>query len=251
MKEETTLLLDGDIIAYKFALACQETIRWGDGLETTRIIEDEEKIKLSMVHYIQELEQKLGATRSIACISHEDNFRKHILPTYKANRSNIKKPLLLNVFKDYLSNAYTGYKRPKLEADDVMGILSTSNIIKGKKIIVSEDKDMQSIPGLLYNPRKDDKPRLISTHQADSYHLLQTLTGDPVDGYTGCKGIGKVKADKYLGELNEWFTVKWVYQMKGFTEEDALVQARVARICRYEDYDFDKKEVILWTPKVI
>ena len=32
------------------------------------------------------------------------------------------------------------------------------------------------------------------------------------------------------------------------TEEDALVNARLARILTTEDYDYGKKEPILWTP---
>jgi DNA polymerase-1 len=40
------------------------------------------------------------------------------------------------------------------------------------------------------------------------------------------------------------------FESKGLTEEDALVQARVARICRASDYDFKTKEVKLWNPPV-
>lgn len=32
----------------------------------------------------------------------------------------------------------------------------------------------------------------------------------------------------------------------GMTKEDALLNARMARILRAEDYDFKKKEVKLW-----
>ena len=32
------------------------------------------------------------------------------------------------------------------------------------------------------------------------------------------------------------------------TEQDALVNARLARILTTQDYDHEKKEVILWTP---
>ena len=32
------------------------------------------------------------------------------------------------------------------------------------------------------------------------------------------------------------------------TEEDALVNARLARILTVDDYDSEKKEPILWTP---
>ena len=38
------------------------------------------------------------------------------------------------------------------------------------------------------------------------------------------------------------------YEKAGKTEEDALQMARVARICRFEDYDFKNNMVILWGP---
>ena len=38
------------------------------------------------------------------------------------------------------------------------------------------------------------------------------------------------------------------YEKAGFGEEEALTQARVARICRAEDYDLETKKVILWEP---
>jgi DNA polymerase-1 len=45
-----------------------------------------------------------------------------------------------------------------------------------------------------------------------------------------------------------WAAVVSHYEAAGLTEEDALVQARVARILHRSDYDMDKKEPILWTP---
>ncbi len=78
-----------------------------------------------------------------------------------------------------------------------MGILSTHPTkIQGKKIIVSEDKDMRTIPGWLYNPgpNKDIEPKYINEFEADRYHLYQTITGDSTDGYKGCPGAGPIRA---------------------------------------------------------
>ena len=38
------------------------------------------------------------------------------------------------------------------------------------------------------------------------------------------------------------------FEEKDMTEEDALVNARRARILTVDDYDSEKKEPILWTP---
>ena len=62
--------------------------------------------------------------------------------------------------------------------------------------------------------------------------LEQTLIGDRVDGYEGCKGIGDKTARKILGEIGEnpiyvmWQSVIDAYKSKGYTEEDALRNAK-------------------------
>lgn len=227
--------------------------------------------------------EKLKADELIICLScpHEENFRLKVLPSYKGNRDYSNRPALLGPIKEYLAEAYKTYARPTLEADDVMGILSTHpKLIPGKKIIVSEDKDMKTIPGWLWNPAKDSKPRLIEQLEADWRHLYQTLIGDSTDGYKGCPGVGKDTAFEVLGDGSfavgqvayehtfksgprkgtvevryrkermdsRWEAIVSWFARAGLSEEDALIQARVARICRASDYDFKNKEVRLWQP---
>ena len=43
-----------------------------------------------------------------------------------------------------------------------------------------------------------------------------------------------------------WQAVINTYKSKGYTEDGALLNARMARILRAEDYDFKNKEVKLW-----
>ena len=161
--------------------------------------------------------------------------------------------------KQYLLDNYTSYVRPYLEADDVMGILATSDdVIQGKKIIVSADKDMRTIPTTVWSPMwKDSKgyprePIEVSPLDADRFHMWQTLTGDPVDGYGGCPGLGKSSpyADEVLGaDHNElWDIVLEGYASKGYTEDDAIHQARLANILRATDYNYKLREPRLWQP---
>jgi DNA polymerase-1 len=106
--------------------------------------------------------------------------------------------------KEYLAQEYPSFIRPRLEADDCMGILATNSKLLGSSyegdqiIMCSEDKDMRTIPGFLYNP---NQPQLgvisISEEDANRFHMWQTLTGDQTDGYPGCPGIGP-KSD-YVG----------------------------------------------------
>jgi DNA polymerase-1 len=249
-----TLLIDGDIDAYQIASKCETKIDWGDGVETKSA--DSEEAKRQIDDRYKALKKMLGADRMIVCLSDSQNFRKDILPTYKANRKNVIKPALLAELRKYLHEAYEVFQRPYLEADDVMGILGTmgdNDLISGERIICSIDKDMRSVPGLLFNPGHPDKGTIeISLEEADYFHMAQTLTGDPTDGYGGCPGVGKAKVGKALTKKHpdqtHWELVVRQYVSKGLAEADALVQAQVARICRAEDYDFTNKRPIPWHP---
>lgn len=255
-KAQVTLLLDSDVIAYAAAAAHQKNRKW-DSETTSVTLGEQADANATAEKVIEEYREKLKATDVIVCLScaSADGFRRAIFPPYKAQRG--EKPLLLAGVKDWMRETYPCYERPTLEADDIMGILSTHpTLVPGKKIIVSIDKDMESIPGFLFNPQKDKDYRFISEAQADHKHLMQTLTGDTTDNYPGCPGIGKAKAERILVWAENdlrigatlWGRVVDAYESKGLTEEDALLQARVARICRHTDYDFKRKEVILWTP---
>ena len=97
-----------------------------------------------------------------------------------------RKPLALPAIREWMRTEFRTFHRPSLEGDDVMGILATSDkIIRGEKVIVSIDKDMKTIPGLVFNPSRDNEPRGVSVGEANYWHLFQALTGDQVDGYAG------------------------------------------------------------------
>jgi DNA polymerase-1 len=255
--KDHSLLLDSDIIAFKFASTAEARYDFdGDG-DITQVVEDISVVKDAVDDEIDKYMATLKGTRPIVCLSCDsaDNFRKDFLPSYKENRKGVLKPLHLMAAKLHMVAKYESFQRPRLEADDVMGILSTHHqFITGRKTIVSEDKDMGTIPGWWYNPRKAEL-KCVGRTQADRYHMYQTLTGDSTDNYKGAPGIGPVKADKILeGPSCRW----WVDVVETFkvrlnstyevAEAAALVQARCARILRATDYNYTNKEVIPWTP---
>ena len=59
-----------------------------------------------------------------------------------------------------------------------------------------------------------------------------------------------VTARRLLDEDCSWKTVVSAFEKQGLSENDALTQARVARILRAEDYNFKTHKPILWTPKL-
>jgi DNA polymerase-1 len=242
--QRVTLLIDGDVVAYKAAAAVETEIDWGEDLWTLHSNLDE--AKSVVINQIAGWAERLDAVGVVVSFSDSHNFRKDIYPLYKSNRKGKRKPVAYKPLVQWMSETWATYVRPGLEGDDVLGILSTSEvIIKGTKIIISVDKDFKTIPGYFFNPDKDTQPVFITRETADYMHLYQTLTGDATDGYPGLPGCGPKGAEKVL-EDPTWAAVVEAYEKKGLTEDDALIQARCARILRAEDYDFKKKEVKLW-----
>ncbi len=243
-----TILVDGDLVAFRIAAAMERPIDWGDGLHTLHANVDDAKHRIDET--IESYKRATDADWVVVALSDPSKkyFRHSLFPNYKASRAGNRSPLCLPELKGHLAATYKTFIRPGLEADDVLGILQTSSkIIEGSTIIASQDKDMQTLPGLLYNPG-DDTKRYISVEEADRFHLYQTLVGDTVDGFPGCPGVGPVKAQALLDKAPTWAAVVKAFTKAGKTEEEALLQARLARILRNTDYDFKKKEPILWSP---
>lgn len=249
-KRAVTLLIDADVLAYMAANGEQRVYDWGDG-EIDAAMGTLEEGVAHVLRAAEHLKEKLHADKYVLCLTHPEQFRKKLLPTYKANRAN--KPVLVDPIRDFLVEHHAAIRRPGLEGDDVMGIYATHpTLIKGDKVIVSVDKDMRQIPGSLYDPWKDVHS-VINEWEADYLHFMQTLTGDQTDNYKGIPDVGPVGAAKILADCDApegfWPAIVKAYEARGLTEADALVQARVARICRHTDFNFKTKEPILWQPK--
>ena len=247
------LLFDADMLAFEITAICEVETDWGDDVWTLH--SDANQCREMFDVYIQDVVGKIlrkvdyeGRYNIIMCLSDDDNFRKEILPTYKLNRVGKRKPLAYKALIKHIKDKYDVRQLKKLEADDVIGLLATKSGHKVKPIIVSCDKDFNSIPDvLLYNHRKDTITET-TNEGADFYHLYQTLVGDQADNYTGCPTIGDKRATSLLEGEPTWDTVVKAFEKQGLTEEDALLQARVARILRDGEYDYNKEEVVLWKP---
>jgi DNA polymerase-1 len=248
----TTLLIDGDIILYRAAAVNQMAIAWDEG-DTKEVYEgDLDSAIRDVRNTIGSLLVRLNASDLIICLSHKENWRYSVYPKYKSNRANFQRPALLDRLREWVREYYICETMTNLEADDVMGILATHpELVYGDKIVVSHDKDLRQIPGWLYNPDTDDLPWEITKEMGYWFHMFQTLAGDVADGYPGCPRVGKKTAIKLLKDVDPseyWSIVVDSYEKKGLTEEDALVQARVSRICQHEDYNLWSHKVNLWSP---
>ena len=160
------LLLDGDIVAYTAAVSAETPVNWGDGLWTLHAYEQDviAKIEDSIVGITSELE----FDKIQVALSDINNFRKDVDPQYKANRQNIRRPMLLQFAKDYLFEKYDGLIYPNLEADDVLGIELTSD---PDCVIWSTDKDLKTITGVHL---VDGELTHIESQVSDYWFLYQT-----------------------------------------------------------------------------
>ena len=235
------LLIDADFIVYKACAAAESEINFGDDviLVTSNFSDAYGATKRELT----KLENKFGSLSTlILFFSDSVNFRKKILPEYKGHR-NRKKPCGYKRVINALKKEYKVIIKPGLEADDSMGIYATKY---PGNIIASPDKDMRQIPGQLYN---FDETFTITPEEGAKWHLIQTCAGDQTDGYGGISGIGVKRAVSLFEEKGyAWKTVVNAFFEKGHTEEEALVNARLAKILTAKDYDFKKKRPILWSP---
>ena len=93
-----------------------------------------------------------------------------------------------------------------------------------------------------------DELLTITEAEADRNFLIQCLKGDPGDGIKGIPGVGDKKAETILGSRPSWGAVEQAYIKAGMTRDDAIQQARLVRILRWEDWFPEVNEVRLWTP---
>lgn len=237
------LLIDSDFLAYKAAQACEIGIDFG---EDVIIAQSQFSEVLRVFHNeLNKVTKAMMDDDFILYFSSTENFRKKIYPDYKGHRMK-RKPLGYKRLVNYCRKNHNFKLIEGLEADDTIGIEATRHA-NPSNIIVSPDKDLKQIPSVLWNLTDDVIE--ITKEEGDRWHLVQSLSGDPTDGYSGCPGIGVKRATELLDKNeNQWEAVCKAYRDRGLSDDDALLNARLAKILRNENYDHDRNQPILWNP---
>ena len=234
--------IDGDMLVYRSAFSNEIETRWNDDIHTLHT--DTHQAVAYVDDMIDSILNTINVENYYVAYTAPDNFRYELLPTYKSNRKTKRKPLGLPTIIQATQARHPTIIIDRLEADDVIGIMCTRN--PNTTIAVSGDKDFATLPITWYNfLNKETTTR--NEEEANFNHLVQTLTGDKVDGYEGIKGVGPVTAKKILDKDGaSWATVVDAYEKKGMHEYDALLSARMAYILRNQNYNNGK--VQLWLP---
>ena len=236
------LLIDADFTVYKCCAAAESEIDFGDDviIVTSKFSE----AYACVMREIKKIQRHFGSFDDIILFfSSPDNFRKKIQGDYKGHR-NRKKPCAYKRVINKLKTEFEVITMPTLEADDAMGIYATKY---PGNIIVSPDKDMKQIPGMLYN---FEESTLIKPEEGAKWHLVQSAAGDNTDGYAGIPGIGIKRATQMFEEKGwSWKTLVDAFKEKGLSKDIALMNARLAKILTTDDYDHEKGEPVLWNPQ--
>jgi DNA polymerase-1 len=314
-KLKVGLALDMDYLIFSAMSAAEEEQDWGEDVWT--LFCDHKKarsilfgtIKTIKADIAGQLKRKFKLTEDkyefvdLCILSGDDNWRKEVLETYKANRKGKRKPVGYGKFCNEIMANYEAtrtmedypatFKWHGVEGDDVCGILMTNPEIAGcdRVISVSCDKDFNTVPGYFFWLTQME---LIKNDEAtaDLHHFYQTLKGDTTDGYGGVNGVGEafggglwewLKNPEYFyqatkvmksgarkgeevsywtsetleeinasgsfeRELGLWDCMVSLAEKQGMTEQELIVQAQVARICRGSDFDMTTMKPILWLP---
>ena len=243
-----TLLIDADWLVYSSCCAAEQDTRWNEW---------QHQLTSDVRDCMNIFESRLDVFKNIAednhdvvmCFTSYPTFRHEIFPEYKMNRIGKRKPLALKHTIEIIKQEYECVSYPNLEGDDVLGLLATNGQYKNP-IIVSVDKDMKTIPCKLI---RDDEILHITEKKANRHWFEMSLAGDSGDNIYGIKGMGMVTASKTLADTPDttdalWSKVQETYTKKGYTIADAILNARLTRILRDGDYNFQTGEVKLWQP---
>jgi len=248
MKMPTTAILDGDMVAHRSAY----------------ITDDANELPMVMRQVIRSWTPP-GCTHVYIARSdsREANYRRDVWPEYKAHRDKIKMEDDQRARLDYAKELIAeddmhGKFVPTLEADDLMGIASSS----GTAVAVTLDKDLLSCPGWHYRPeysykgkggvkvKKEAELIYQPEWKADFMFYQQWLMGDMTDNYPGIKNMGPKKSERLLAKHRpqDWWAVALTeYEKAGYDLDYTLAMARVARILRVGEWS-PESGVALYDP---
>jgi DNA polymerase I len=264
-------LIDAELYLFRAAAASQYEEEWAPD-EWTYVCRHGEA-RAHFQDQMAEIKGRLPDHDLVLCFGDSASFRYSLWPTYKANRKTNRKPAGYGKLLEWAKESAEGrgwrvFKRvapplglgtmAEVEGDDMLGLAYAPG-----DVIVSEDKDMLSLPGLhlrgLGLLGGAGELVEVSQAEADRWFFTQTLTGDSADNYPGCSGIGAVKAAKILEGLKDpvvmWKHTLAAFIKAGHSEQFAITQARCARILRAGEYGWDavtgESGPILWTPPIL
>ncbi len=187
-KRVSKVIVDGDVLVYRAAFATQDKPPQ----------EAEDVIDQIMDYVIAKTVVFPHGSNFYCWLTGRGNFRYDIAKTqeYKGNRRDTVKPSHYNHVRDYLQEKWGAQVTEGCEADDAISIEAYSGPLD-TTVIVSVDKDFDTVPCWRFNFTKDEFIKN-TPESALRFFYEQVLTGDRVDAILGIYGVGPKKAQKIL-----------------------------------------------------
>lgn len=273
-KNDKTLLIDADTLAYTSALQVAEVSEvlpkefytpeeWDeiskeegynaeDGTLTVVHLED---AVMEMTSRLEEILKMTGASKyELHFTKGRESFRYAIYPEYKANRRDKKAPVGLYKLKEYFVTHHNAYFHTEIEADDAV----VAKYNPEEYILTAIDKDvLYSVAGRHFNyyasQKYNKQMKFIDVDEltATQHHFKQTLTGDTSDNIKGLYRVGEKTAQKILedcvDEVELWKRVVHKYKEKDRPEADAILNMRLVNMHQVH-YNNGKFKLKLWEP---
>ena len=272
------LLVDSDMLLMRCVMSNQADYELM--VEQVHRITDKRAARTDYWYYINMWRDEAAVAQENVyhCFTESSGFRRRIWPQYKAQRKLILKPVGYKQLKAEILNEDNAYCYSEIEADDMISIFAGVIDKAGNNestLIASQDKDLWQIPGVHVwvddTPPKDPRfewGKYNTPELAERFTWEQYLSGDPgTDNIPGCPGIGSKTAEKIVGgfdfskPMECWEAVVAAYRKnlakafdKGTTSQIpdvhqyALLQARLTRLLRKDEYNFSHSKVTLWNP---
>ena len=180
--------MDADSIAYRPAASCEPT--------KTKLEREPLEFALGRCNdLVHKILHDTGATSYELYIGGGSNFRHQIDPNYKANRSEMVRPLHLEDVRSHLVTQWKAHVVDGIEAEDAVGI--AANHCDTSFIIVHIDKDLNQLPGWHYNFVTCETYFVTPLDGWRSFYT-QLIMGDRVDNIPGFDGKMRQTIPKFL-----------------------------------------------------
>lgn len=218
------VLVDGDVLVYWTAFACQKMRYIYNGIQyddfkTLREHLATKDLKPAEVEYEKLLDVLPDDRLEVVCRNvydmirdetnstdieiylsgdRDDNFRHGIATLKKYKDRQAEKPVKFALAREYWENESFQISKGQ-EADDDIAIRQID--LGCTAVIATIDKDLDMIPGAHFNWKKEagyGRKYFVQPERAERWFWKQMLMGDSADNIPGIKGCGPKTAEKLI-----------------------------------------------------
>lgn len=270
------LIIDADTLVYKAAGAMiSKNIETGESVQDTNKLHLYHNCRKQVEKIITKCRDSINSFDVTAYLyltaeNDKESFRLKLFPEYKANRRNLKRPLMYKEAREYYKESFNATVVSGIEADDMVAMemyrhykslgqrdhkTVFSSLRVCDTVLAGIDKDLDQIPGWHYNYNKDQF-YFVSILNGQKSFYKQILAGDRVDNiprirkhWRSKQCFDAIDKSKSLEEIktivyNEY---ERLYELEAYIksipeiEEEITLQGKLLHLKRFEDDEYEYK----------